>query len=255
MTVCSSASGRASFTINKIIVFIIVFFSVIYILKMVRRATGDNGSKQQSGRKMDQKEDYMNYQGSKLTYRPGEKWNLQDATLYDNDKSIYEEYVLLNTLIDKTNALLKYSIEMINKGRIRNPDVIECITLFSQRWKGLVQRVDTRSTKDAAITIDKTDIYICLRDKENGLLHDIDTAMFVLIHEIAHMSTKNIGHTEAFWSNMRVLLLLASEAIDENGQVVLSHQDFESKPVVYCGHRITGSPDTCVKKRLCKKPF
>ena len=33
--------------------------------------------------------------------------------------------------------------------------------------------------------------------------------MFVAIHELAHVMTKSVGHTEEFWTNMKFLLKIA----------------------------------------------
>ena len=80
-------------------------------------------------------------------------------------------------------------------------------------------------------------IVFCIRskDKTNKLM-DINTMMFVAIHELAHLMTKSIGHTPEFWNNMKYLL---KKAIDINLYV---KQDFAKKPVNYCGTKITNSP-------------
>lgn len=228
---------------NTLLYFLITFIMMLLLLQQF----------DQSDNSQNNPEVYENF--SHIMYSPGEKWNINDVYLHGNDPTLIEEYKMLNELIDKTNALLKYSVALINEGLIKNHSVIECIKQFAERWKGMVQRMDYQKTQDAAITIDKTDVYICLRDKRTGALHSIESAMFVLIHEIAHMSTTNVGHTPDFWTNMKYLLVLASEAKDVNGDIVLPPQDFESKPVMYCGKKITGSPDSCIQKKLCKKPF
>ena len=67
-------------------------------------------------------------------------------------------------------------------------------------------------------------------------LVDINTMMFVAIHELAHIMTKSVGHTPEFWDNMRFLL---EEAIKIN---IYKKQDFSRNPVEYCGTQITDSP-------------
>ena len=50
-------------------------------------------------------------------------------------------------------------------------------------------------------------IVFCIRSKdEEQKLVDLNTMMFVAIHELAHVMTKSIGHTTEFWNNMRYLL-------------------------------------------------
>ena len=80
-------------------------------------------------------------------------------------------------------------------------------------------------------------IVFCLRSKDtSNKLVDINTMMFVAIHELAHLMTKSIGHTPEFWTNMKYLL---KKAIDIK---VYVKQDFSKNPVNYCGTKITNSP-------------
>lgn len=80
-------------------------------------------------------------------------------------------------------------------------------------------------------------IVFCLRSKnENNKLVDINTMMFVALHEIAHVATNSEGHTDEFWTNFKWLL---EEAVDIG---VYKKQDYKTKPVKYCGVNITESP-------------
>ena len=60
--------------------------------------------------------------------------------------------------------------------------------------------------------------------------------MFVAIHELAHLMTKEVGHTKNFWDNMKFLLV---KAIDID---IYKKQDFNSVPKEYCGTTITDTP-------------
>lgn len=80
-------------------------------------------------------------------------------------------------------------------------------------------------------------IVFCLRSKdEENKLVDLNTMMFVALHELAHVCTESTGHTEEFWDNFRWLL---QESINIG---MYKEQDFKSKPVPYCGIKITESP-------------
>jgi predicted metal-dependent hydrolase len=80
-------------------------------------------------------------------------------------------------------------------------------------------------------------IVFCIRTKteKQELIH-INTIMFVAIHELAHVMTKSIGHTEEFWNNMRFLLKKGIFL-----KLYIKH-DYKKKPVPYCGTEITDSP-------------
>jgi predicted metal-dependent hydrolase len=80
-------------------------------------------------------------------------------------------------------------------------------------------------------------IVFCLRSKDSDQeLHDFNTITFVALHELAHLMTESIGHTQEFWDNFRFIL---KTAIQKGYYTV---QDFKKRPVRYCGTNITDSP-------------
>ena len=80
-------------------------------------------------------------------------------------------------------------------------------------------------------------IMLCLRTRdEHEELIELNTMMFVTLHEIAHVCTVSIGHTEEFWENFKWIL---EEAINIG---IYSKQEFSKNPVNYCGITISNSP-------------
>lgn len=80
-------------------------------------------------------------------------------------------------------------------------------------------------------------IVICLRDKSPPhSLVDINTIMFVVLHEMAHLMTTTVGHTPEFWSNFRRILHDASSI------QIYTPVNYARSPVSYCGMTITDSP-------------
>jgi len=71
--------------------------------------------------------------------------------------------------------------------------------------------------------------------EETSLESDMNTLMYVAIHEIAHVVTKSTGHTEEFWQNHTRLLRLAEEI------GVYKSVDYRANPTSYCGVRIETS--------------
>jgi predicted metal-dependent hydrolase len=50
-------------------------------------------------------------------------------------------------------------------------------------------------------------LYFCIRQKdEDETLVEENTITFVAIHELAHIMTKSIGHTDEFWNNFKRLI-------------------------------------------------
>jgi len=80
-------------------------------------------------------------------------------------------------------------------------------------------------------------IVFCLRQKDgNRDLLDLNTMMFVALHELTHIGTESIGHTPEFWSNFKWIL---HNSIDIG---IYTQQDFKTKPKKYCGIMIESSP-------------
>jgi len=80
------------------------------------------------------------------------------------------------------------------------------------------------------------ELSICIRDKETEDFLDRNTVIFVAIHELAHIMSKDTGHTQEFWSNMKYLL---EEAIKIN---IYTLVDYSKNPVMYCGMKIDNTP-------------
>jgi len=123
------------------------------------------------------------------------------------------------------------------KNKLPN-DKKEDILRLSSNWRPNNISESSPNNKYTSYSINKGEkIVFCLRSRdENNKLVTINTMMFVAIHELAHLMTKEVGHTKTFWDNMRYLLKVA---ISLNLYV---KQDFNKNPVKYCGTKITDSP-------------
>jgi len=83
------------------------------------------------------------------------------------------------------------------------------------------------------------EIVLCLRQRNknnNDELVDLNTMMFVVLHELAHLASYSIGHTDEFWKNFKWIL---EESINIG---IYIKQDFDNKPIEYCGMSITSTP-------------
>ena len=79
-------------------------------------------------------------------------------------------------------------------------------------------------------------IYLCLRSKVDNSLIDLNTLMFVALHEFAHMITKDLGHTPQFWKNFEYLI---NKAVKYK---LYTKVDYKSNPKKYCGIIIKSNP-------------
>jgi hypothetical protein len=82
-------------------------------------------------------------------------------------------------------------------------------------------------------------IAFCLSPKKkNGedTLIDEHTLMFVALHELTHVCTKEVGHPTVFWENFKFLL--------ENAKESKLHEpkDYNKTPQKYCSMQINDNP-------------
>lgn len=78
----------------------------------------------------------------------------------------------------------------------------------------------------------------CLDTEKNsqGRLIDINTLMYVALHELSHVASESIGHTDEFWENFKFLITEAKEI------EVYNPVDYKKEPSRYCGMNITDNP-------------
>ena len=104
----------------------------------------------------------------------------------------------------------------------------------------------TPDSKYTSYSVNKGEqIVYCLRSRDSEeRLVDLNTILFVALHELSHVMTISVGHTPEFWDNFRFLL---ANAIHWNMYTAVN---FRKTPKAYCGTHITDSPldDVDMKK-------
>jgi hypothetical protein len=83
----------------------------------------------------------------------------------------------------------------------------------------------------------------CLDTEKNskGRLIDMNTLMYVALHEVSHIATKSIGHNDEFWNNFKFMI---TEAKEIN---IYNPIDYKKQPARYCGMNISDNPYYDVK--------
>jgi hypothetical protein len=106
--------------------------------------------------------------------------------------------------------------------------------------KLLIERFNSNSFGEnflklgTSFTINKGD-FIALCVKNNEGIHDLNTLMYVVLHELAHIGSKDFGHTPEF---IRFFKFLISTAIKLDLYVYI---DYSKDPVNYCGLNLNSS--------------
>lgn len=79
-------------------------------------------------------------------------------------------------------------------------------------------------------------IILCIRQNdEKGTFVDKNVAMYVTIHELAHLATESIGHEPDFWANFKFIL---QEAVNIG---LYTKVDFAKNPQPFCGIKVSSS--------------
>ena len=122
-------------------------------------------------------------------------------------------------IIDHCQTTKKENIELLKENY--NPDTL------SETIPG---------SKYTSYSVNKgEEIAICIRNKDNTFMN-INTILFVTIHELAHVMTLSTGHTKEFWSNFKFILKNAVEV------GVYHNVDYKKDPQPYCGIEVNDSP-------------
>ena len=112
------------------------------------------------------------------------------------------------------------------------------LTRLQQRFNPDNLSESTPDKKYTSYSVNKGEkIVFCLRSKdERETLVKENIMMFVALHELAHVMTKSVGHTEEFWDNFRFLLKVAIN------QGLYQNINYNDTPKDYCGTTITDTP-------------
>lgn len=158
-----------------------------------------------------------------------------DGVLVKNRPGKEAVAALLKTLRERLHAFVDAAGRAVpDDARIRR---------VRARWSGgLAELSDGGSS--LAYSLNKDSIYVCIRAPD-GSLPDPNAAMFVLLHELAHVACVSYGHTSEFWETMKYLLELA------NSLGFYTYVDHGATPTTLCGHVLGPSPLTCVRDKTC----
>jgi hypothetical protein len=134
----------------------------------------------------------------------------------------------LATISDKVNTLVNYMV------RNNLPDNETAIRLMD-RWKDCKFRETSSTETTAAYTVNKGDeMRLCVRTKDG--LENMNTSMFVVLHELGHLMSVSYGHNEEFRNNFSYIVHLASSL------GIYKPEDFGNSPTSYCGTEINTTP-------------
>lgn len=103
------------------------------------------------------------------------------------------------------------------------------------RWRRCELKETSINESSAAYTINKGDeMRLCVRN--DNRVENLNTSMFVVLHELGHMMSVTYGHNDEFKRNFSYIVHLASAL------GIYRPEDFQNAPVNYCGTVINTTP-------------
>lgn len=140
----------------------------------------------------------------------------------------------------KTIQYLKYKtkrlLRKLKKSPHRNKKEVKRLM---KNWSGVIKELKVKYKSDSiAYSVNKGErIHICLTDPNTGkMITDKNTMYFVLLHELAHVMTKEYSHNERFWNNFRFLLRFSIK------KGMYRYVNYKESSVTFCGKNINHNP-------------
>ena len=135
-------------------------------------------------------------------------------------------------------AKMRYKLTKICKYCLKESPNNKAVIRMNKKFNPNNISETGKKSKYTSYSVNKGEkIVLCLRSRDGkDKLIDENTLTFVSIHELAHIMTKSVGHTEEFWKNFKYLL---EQAIKLN---LYKKENYELNPKPYCGITVTDSP-------------
>ena len=156
--------------------------------------------------------------------------------------SVDNSYYWVRNLPDKNQAAnilanIKINIfKLVNylqKNQELFPENMKYIKDLVSRTKDIVIMETGADEKYTSYTVNKGErIVFCLRSKVINSIHDMNTLMYVVIHELGHIGCPEFGHTPLFKQIFKFLLIQSSKIS------IYNPIDYRKNPQNYCGMEI-----------------
>jgi hypothetical protein len=165
-----------------------------------------------------------------------ESLEMRRSTVNGKSYGVQEMLPNANLTADRIAKLEKFTTDFMEYLTARYPNDVRTQRLLDN----LVEiKMEESPFEDdtSSYTVNKGElIALCIRNKEDKDFHDWNTLLFVLIHELGHVSSVTTGHNEEFIRNFKWLLERANEA------GLYTPVDYSKSPITYCGVRVTNNP-------------
>jgi len=139
---------------------------------------------------------------------------------------------LLGELNNRITKLLSYLKTNKNKFNTQEQYLINNL-LQKYSYEMIAEAIDEKNY--TSYIIDKKNIYLCLRQRDDDTFVDINTLMFVLLHELAHLSMDRII-SESEHKTDKEFNISFNMLIDTSSKLNIYEKiEYYKHPTKYCG--------------------
>jgi hypothetical protein len=151
-------------------------------------------------------------------------------------KKQYKNHQKASDILAKLNYVNNTVIAHMQK-KYTNSSEIDVDFLVKNYNGDVLSEHTPRTTVNTSYVLNKGDlIKLCLRNKETGEFHDMNTLIFVNLHELSHLLDREYGHKKSFWRGFQTVL---KEAVELGFYKPIN---YSKNPANYCGLQINSNP-------------
>lgn len=85
----------------------------------------------------------------------------------------------------------------MSREKFEHDPLLDLIKKVTEPVHPVIRDVELYKSNTGAYTLNKKQIFLCLHD-DDGNYYDINSLIYIFIHEVVHTQTKSIGHNEEF---------------------------------------------------------
>jgi hypothetical protein len=151
-------------------------------------------------------------------------------------KNNFKDFRQASNILAKLNKINETVIQHMREKYANNPSIDAEFLADNYNGDVLSEHIP-KGIINTSYVINKGDlIKLCIRHPKTGKFHDMNTLIFVNLHEISHLLDKEYGHSNSFWDGFKHVLVAAIELN------LYTPIDYRKHPTSYCGLIISSSP-------------
>ena len=152
-------------------------------------------------------------------------------------RNLPDKMIAVNMLATLRNNIIKLKQELERGKQGEYAEYKQYIEQLSDRINDVTISENNNKDNTTAYSVNKgEELVLCLRSKKDvNKFHDLNTLMYVILHEISHIACPEYNHTPLF---KKIFAFFTEISIKLN---IYNRVNYNATPVEYCGIYITDS--------------